>query len=253
MASKQGASNHHSTLHIVLLGTQFDMGIIQSLLKRPIDELIFATNSLVYELANEFRLDLRKLGIESSIIQFTSNRFETMLSEILATINCKEYNECQVNLDITYATPLMSVAACVASNIVNGKIICDSGDKDNRTTELYLSNMMNLTSRKKELLGFLTGQKKPFPQSEITDALEIPRSGVSRKLSDLEEAGYIERFTLSRKKYVSITPLGASVFHAKDLRSRRIWNADSQEQQQSYAVLWEVRTHQSQKLAPSIQ
>ncbi len=214
-------------IHIALVGKEWDQVLMRSILKRSIDELIFAFDPNTPQSVHELLEGLSQFGIHATVVQFSNYNFESMLSSILEVINCRNLDGHQVEFNVSFANPMMTIVACMAAEIMHANIIYRPDEASDMVAEIRPAKLSNLTKRKKEILGYLARQPKEVLQKEITKELDIPRSGVSRQLQDLEQAGYVERIRTNRLKTVRITPLGASVIHGKMLRQRRVWASGS--------------------------
>ena len=208
-------------IHVAILGKQET--IERLAIRRRIDKLIIVYPYETHEIADELitRFSNHRIPIEP--VTVVPNDFSTTLSSILVALNQKEFDECQIEFSITSGHCIMILAACVAAAITKASIICATGTELIDITEVWPSELVNLSHKKREILDYLERLNTPITQKEISQSTGIRPSGVSRHLRDLEQAGYIRRNRVARIKQVQITDLGSAILHHKQLRKRRIW------------------------------
>ncbi len=119
----------------------------------------------------------------------------------------------------------MTLAACICAMIIKASILLAKGSEIFNISEVWPSEIVNLTHQKYEILDFLESFDKSVHQKEMARETGIRQSGLSRHLRDLELAGYVTRSRINRHKYVQITKLGCAVLHQKQIRKRRIWSS----------------------------
>jgi DNA-binding MarR family transcriptional regulator len=208
-------------IHVAILGKQETIEHLA--IRRSIDELIIVYPYETHEIADELITRFSNHGIPIKPVIVVPNDFSTTLSSILVALNQKEFDECQIEFSITSAHCILTLAACVAAAITKASVICATGTELIDITEVWPSELVNLSLKKREILDYLVRLSTPITQKEISQSTGIRPSGVSRHLRDLEQAGYIRRNRVARKKQVQITDLGSAILHHKQLRKRRIW------------------------------
>ena len=155
------------------------------------------------------------------------------MKEILGVLNDPRLDEYHIEFNLSASEGTMTVAACMAATIVNATLITSSGNGRLKVNEVWPHDLVNLTQRKRDILEMLAGQSTPLCQSDVSKEMRIQQSGVSRHIRDLVRAGYVKRFSHSRRKFVEITNLGAAVLHHKQIRKRRHWGSQINPQDQS--------------------
>ncbi|MFW9833317.1 MAG: MarR family transcriptional regulator [Candidatus Thorarchaeota archaeon] len=208
-------------IHVAILGKQETIEHLA--IRRRIDELIIVYPYETHEIADELITRFSNHGIPIEPVIIVPTDFNTTLSSILVAINQKEFDECQIEFSITSGHCIMTLAACVAAAITKASVICATGAELIDITEVWPSELVNLSLKKREILDYLERLSTPITQKEISQSTGIRPSGVSRHLRDLEQAGYIRRNRVARIKQVQITDLGSAILHHKQLRKRRIW------------------------------
>lgn len=212
-----------SKIHVTLLGNQ---KTIQHLaVKRRIDRLIMVYPMEKRELADNLVEQFSNLGIPVEPVDVVSSDFNNILSSILAALDYQKFDDHHIEFSITSGHCIMTLAACVAAVVVKASVICATGSELPLLSEVWPSELVNLTHKKHEILEYLDNFSNPVTQKEISRNTGIRPSGVSRHLRDLELAGYIRRNRVARIKQVQITELGSAILHHKQLRRRRIWSS----------------------------
>lgn len=210
-------------IHVALLGNQ--KATEHLTVKRRIDELVLVYPRNKSEIAVDLIEKYTNLGIIVVPVRVVSNDFNNVLSSILRSLNNQNLDDFQIEFSIASDHCVMITAATVAAAIVNASVICASGNELFQVSEVWPSELVNLTQKKREILEYLEGNGSPVPQKEISKSTEIRQSGVSRHLRDLEKAGYVKRTRVARNKHVQITELGSVIIHHKKLRKRRLWSS----------------------------
>lgn len=210
-------------IHVALLGKQ--RTIEHLAIRRSIDELIIVYPKEKLELADNLIEQFSNLGIGVEPVIVVSNDFNNILSSILLALDHRKFDEHQIEFSITSEHCIMTLAACVAAAIVKASVICTTGTELPRISEVWPSELVNLTHKKREILEHLESYSCSITQKEISRNTGIRPSGVSRHLRDLELAGYIRRNRVARIKQVQITELGSAILHHKQLRKRRVWSS----------------------------
>jgi DNA-binding MarR family transcriptional regulator len=210
-------------VHVAVTSERDTRVIEQVAIRRPIAEMVIVypitVESFVRVLVKKFEL----LRIPVISVPVASYDFSNILSSILKTLNDRRLDDYRIEFNVTTCTGLMAVATCLAAAIVKATVICSGERELSEIIEVWPSELVNLTNRKREILEYLATKSEPVYQTDITRCTGVQRSGVSRHLRDLENAGYVNRTRRSRRKYVEITNLGLTVLHHKQLRKRRIW------------------------------
>jgi DNA-binding MarR family transcriptional regulator len=117
----------------------------------------------------------------------------------------------------------MMMAVSIAATIVKATILCVEENNFIEISEVWPSELVNLTHKKRQILNYLETINTPVYQKDISKAIEINQSGISKHIGDLEHAGFVTRARIARKKYIQITELGSAILHHKQIRKRRIW------------------------------
>jgi len=210
-------------IHVALLGTQ--EAIEHLAIRRSIDELLIVYSKDKIELALQLIEQFSNLGIVVEPISVVSNDFNNILSSILSALDHRKFDECHIEFSITSEHCIMTLAACVAAAILKASVICATGTELPRISEVWPSELVNLTHKKREILEYLESFHGPIAQKEISKNTGIRESGISRHLRDMELAGYIGRNRIARIKQVRITELGSAILHHKQIRKRRLWSS----------------------------
>jgi DNA-binding MarR family transcriptional regulator len=211
------------TIHVALIGKQ--KTIEHLAVKRCIDELIIVYPSEKRELAENLIEQFSNYGIPVDSVIVESNDFNKVLSSILAALDQRKFDEHHIEFSITTENCILTLAVCVAAAIVKASVICASGSELPHISEVWPSELVNLTNKKHEILEYLENIGNPITQKEISQNTGIRPSGISRHLRDLEIAGYIRRNRVARIKQVQITDLGSTILHHKQIRKRRFWSS----------------------------
>ncbi len=212
-------------IHVALLGKQKTIEHIA--IRRSIDELILVYSRDKLELAENIIEQFSNFGIAVIPVRVVSNDFTSILSSILRALDHRKLDDYQVEFSITSGHCVMTMAACVAAAIVKASVICATETESFQMSEVWPSELVNLTHKKCEILDYLEIHDSPVHQKEISKHTGIRQSGVSRHLRDLEMAGYVRRTRKARNKQVQITELGSTILHHKQIRKRRLWSSYS--------------------------
>ena len=213
-----------SKTHIAMVGKNWDKKIEYTIIRRSVDRLILVFSDGRNDEVYEFLEHLRLMNIDAMPLVIKEGDFSAALASLLNVLNTRRFDGCQIEFNVTCASRLMTLVASVAAVILKGTVLYTYEDEPVDITEVCPAELCNLTKKKKDVLSFLNHVRNSVPQKRIGKELGIAPSGVSRHLSDLEHAGYISRATVSRKKTVKITNLGAAVINSKQIRNRRVWN-----------------------------
>ena len=194
-------------------------------MRRSIDELIIVYSQENLELADYLCERFTNLGINVEPVRVVSTDFNNVLSSILLALDQQRFDDYQIEFSITSGHCILTLAACVAAAITKASIICATGVELPNLSEVWPSELVNLTLKKREILEYLDNYRLPVNQKELSQNTGIGQSGVSRHLRDLEMAGYVRRYRIARIKEVQITELGSAVLHHKQIRKRRLWGS----------------------------
>lgn len=212
-------------IHVALLGKQKTIEHIA--IRRSIDELILVYSREKLDIADNLIKQFSNLGITVVPVRVVLTDFTSILSSILRALDHRKLDDYQVEFSMTSGQCVMTLAACVAAAIVRASIIYTTGTESFQISEVWPSELVNLTHKKCEILDYLETHDSPVHQKEISKHTGIRQSGVSRHLRDLEMAGYVRRTRKARKKQVQITELGSTILHHKQIRKRRLWSSYS--------------------------
>jgi len=210
-------------IHVALLGKQKTIEHIA--IRRSIDELILVYSREKLNVADNLIKKFSNLGIAVIPVLVVLNDFTSVLSSILKTLDHRKLDDYQIEFSMTSGHCVMTLAACVAAAIVKASVIYATGTESFQISEVWPSELVNLTHKKREILDYLETHSCPVQQKEISRYTGIRQSGVSRHLRDLEMAGYVRRTRKARNKQVQITELGSTILHHKQIRKRRLWNS----------------------------
>jgi len=209
--------------HVAFLGKQKTLE--QLAIKRSIDELIIVYSQEKKELADKAIDYFSNFGIVVDSVCVTSYDFYNVLSLILSALNSRKFDDHQIEFSITTENYVIILAACVAAAITKASILFATEADPLQISEVWPSELVSLTLKKREILDYLENSGIPVTQKEISRNTGIRQSGISRHLRDLELAGFVERDRIARKKQVQITELGSVILHQKQIRKRRVWDA----------------------------
>ncbi|MDH4212772.1 MAG: winged helix-turn-helix domain-containing protein [Candidatus Thorarchaeota archaeon] len=212
-------------IHVAFLGTQKTLE--QLAIRRSIDELIIVYPQEKTELAGKAIEYFSSFGITVESVCVLSHDFYNTLSSILSALNHRKLDDYQIEFSITSEHSTIILAACVAAAIAKASILCATEMETLHISEVWPSELVNLTLKKREILDYLENSGFPVAQKEISRNTGIRQSGISRHIRDLELAGFVERDRVARIKKVQITELGSVILHHKQLRKRRVWDAYS--------------------------
>ncbi|RDE11472.1 MAG: hypothetical protein C4K48_11440 [Candidatus Thorarchaeota archaeon] len=210
-------------IHVALLGKQESLE--QLAIRRSIDELIIVYAEEETELADKVIAHFSSLGIAVEAVRTVSDDFHNILSLILSALSHRRIDEYQIEFSIASEHCMMTLAACVAAAIVRASILCTTQAEPLQISEVWPSELVHLTHKKREILDHLENSGCSIAQKEISRNTGIRQSGVSRHIRDLELAGYIERNRVAGMKQVHITELGSIILHHKQIRKRRVWDS----------------------------
>ncbi len=210
-------------IHVAFLAKKENIEYLA--VRRSIDELYIIHTSDQDELADYLINKFSKFGITVTPIRVISDDFTNILSSTLSALDSQKLDLCDIEFSVSSENCMMTLAACISATIVRASILCVKGNEVFNISEVWPSELVNLTHQKREILSYLERNNKPVHQKEIAEETGIRQSGLSRHLRSLELAGYVTRFRISRSKQVQITELGCAVLHHKQIRKRRIWSS----------------------------
>ncbi|MBN2230692.1 MAG: ArsR family transcriptional regulator [Candidatus Thorarchaeota archaeon] len=224
-------------IHVALLGSQTPLATEHLIIRRRVDEIIIVYTN---ESANqaEYLVDrFSSLYVPILPVLVSSNDFTNTLSSILRALDTQQANEYNIEFSIGASTNTLTLAGCIAAAITHASILYSNGENPNEFAEIWPSELVNLTHKKREILKFLESQACSTNQKIISEETGMMQSGISRHLNDLEKAGYVTRSRESRSKQVQITELGSSVLHQKQIRKRRVWGTYALRAPSSYGTV----------------
>lgn len=212
-----------SKIHIAFFG---DTKSIEYLaVRRQIDELIIIHSPEHEDVVNQLIGKYSSVGITGISVRVASDNFTSILSSTLNALDSQKFDQYDIEVSIATENCVMTLAACICAAIVKASILCVQNDELIHMSEIWPSELVNLTLQKREILCYLDSCERPVHQKQVAEETGIRQSGLSRHLRNLELAGYVSRFKISRKKQVSITELGRAILHHKQIRKRRIWSS----------------------------
>jgi predicted transcriptional regulator len=210
-------------LLVAMLGTPTN--VEQTAIRRRVDEILLVFTDEQNEQAEYLMKRFSSLGIPIIPVCVIPSNFSNILSSILRAIDNQILDDYQVEFVVMPGNCMMTIAASVAAAIVNASILCPEINESIDINEIWPSELVNLTFKKREILSFLESYNHPVHQKNISLETGINQSGVSRHTRDLELAGYVVKSRIARKKNVQITELGLAVLHHKQIRKRRVWGS----------------------------
>jgi len=208
-------------IHIAFLGNLKDIEYIS--VRRRIDKIILVHTGEKNEAADSLIHKFTNLGLTVSPVKVVPNDFTNILSSTLNALDSQKFDQYDIELSIASENCTMTLAACICAAIVKASILYVRGNGIFNISEIWPSELVNLTHQKREILSYLKNYDKPIHQKEMAEETGIRQSGLSRHLRKLELAGYVTRSRIARNKHVQITELGCAVLHHKQIRKRRIW------------------------------
>ncbi len=213
------------TIHVAFFGNSKDIEHLT--VRRCIDELIIIYDLMHEEAVNKLINKYSDFGISIVSVNVIPDDFTNILSSSLNALDSQKLDQYDIEISISTDSCIMTLAACICAAIIKASIIYVQSGEIFNISEIWPSELVNLSYQKREILSYLEGCEKPVHQKEVAGETGILQSGLSRHLRDLEVAGHVTRSRMSRCKHVSITELGRAVLHHKQIRKRRIWNSYS--------------------------
>ncbi|MGD9396926.1 MAG: winged helix-turn-helix transcriptional regulator [Candidatus Thorarchaeota archaeon] len=211
------------TIHVAFLGMLKNIEHIA--VRRRIDELILIYTNNQEDDAESLINKFVNLGITVSPVRVVPNNLTNILSSTLNALDSQKFDQCTIEFSISSENCTMALAACICAMIVKASLLLVRGNEILNISEVWPSEIVNLTHQKCEILSCLESYDKPVHQKEMAADTGIRQSGLSRHLRNLELAGYVTRSRINRHKHVQITDLGCAVLHHKQIRKRRIWSS----------------------------
>ncbi|MGQ4911502.1 MAG: helix-turn-helix transcriptional regulator [Candidatus Thorarchaeota archaeon] len=208
-------------IHVSILDNEKTIEYI--MVRRQIDELMLVHTEEQTELARDLRSRFREVGLRTLLCSVRAGDFNSTLASILRGLDECRFDDCEIEFSIGSVSPLLAMAAGVAAAILEASVISLTDGAELEMTEIWPSEIVNLTSKKREILGYLESKYQVVSQKEISRETGIRQSGVSRHLTDLEKAGYVVRERGAKRKLAQITDLGSAILHHKQIRKRRLW------------------------------
>ncbi|MFW9869165.1 MAG: MarR family winged helix-turn-helix transcriptional regulator [Candidatus Thorarchaeota archaeon] len=213
-------------IHIAFFGNTESIECLT--VRKQIDELIIVHNQEQEDIVNQLIDKYSSIGITGISVTVASHDFNNILSSSLNALDSQRIDEYDIEFSIATDDCTMTLAACISAAIVNASIVCVNRNETFDLSEIWPSELVNLSFQKREILCYLESCDKPVHQKQVAEETGIRPSGLSRHLRNLELAGYVSRLRISRRKHVSITELGRAVLHHKQIRKRRIWSSYTQ-------------------------
>ncbi|MHA2027701.1 MAG: MarR family winged helix-turn-helix transcriptional regulator [Candidatus Thorarchaeota archaeon] len=208
-------------IHVAFLGKLKNIEHIA--VRRRIDELILIHTSNQDDDADSLIDKFANLGVKVSPVRVVPNDFTNILSLTLNALDSQKFDQYDIEFSISSKNCTMTLAACICAMIVKASILFVWGNEIFNISEVWPSEIVNLTHQRREILSCLQNYGKPVHQKEMAEETGIRQSGLSRHLRNLELAGYVTRSRIDRYKHVQITELGCAILHHKQIRKRRIW------------------------------
>ena len=208
-------------IHVAFLGMLKNIEHIA--VRRSIDELILVYTSSQDDDADSLINKFANLGITVSPVRVAPNDFTNILSSTLNALDSQKFDQYDIEFSISSENCTMTLAACICAMIVKAAILLVRDTEIFNISEVWPSEIVNLTHQKRVILRCLENYTKPVYQKEMAEETGIRQSGLSRHLRNLELAGYVTRSRIDRHKHVQITELGCAILHHKQIRKRRIW------------------------------
>ncbi|NHI89168.1 MAG: ArsR family transcriptional regulator [Candidatus Thorarchaeota archaeon] len=213
-------------IHIAFYGTSKTTEYLA--VKRCIDEIIIVHSSDQEDVVNQLIEKYSEFGIMTTPLKIVPDDFTNILATVLDSIDSRKLDHYDIEVSVSTNNCIVILAACMFAAIAKASMVCVQNDTAFNISEIWPSELVNLSSQKREILSYLDHCERPVHQKEVAEETEIRQSGLSRHLRSLELAGYVTRWRMSRCKHVSITNLGRAILHYKRLRKRRVWNSYTQ-------------------------
>lgn len=212
-------------IHIAFFGST--KNIEHLAVRRHIDELIIVHSLEQEETVSKLIDKYSSFGIMTMSVRVTPDDFDNILSSVLNALDSQKLDQYDIEVSVSSNDCIMTLAACICAAVVRASIVYFPNNETYQISELWPSELVNLSYQKREILCYLVSCEKPVRQKEVAEETGIRQSGLSRHFQNLELAGYVTRSRISRCKHVSITELGRAILHHKQIRKRRIWNSYS--------------------------
>jgi DNA-binding MarR family transcriptional regulator len=213
-------------IHIAFFGITKNIEYLA--VRRCIDEFIVIHNWEQEDVVNRLIDKYSNLGITVIPVRVVPNDFTSILSSSLNSIDSQKLDQYDIEVSVATDDCIMVLAACIFAAIVKASIVYVQHDEIFSISEIWPSELVNLSFQKREILCYLDSCEKQAHQKEVAEEIGIRQSGLSRHLQSLELAGYVTRSRISHCKHVSITELGRAILHHKQIRKRRVWGSYAQ-------------------------
>jgi DNA-binding MarR family transcriptional regulator len=213
-------------IHIAFYGTSETTEYLA--VKRCTDEIILVHSREQEDAVNQLIEKYSGFGIMTTPVKIVPDDFANILATVLDSVDSQKLDRYDIEVSVSTENCIVILAACVFAAIAKASMVCVQKDTAFNISEIWPSELVNLSSQKREILSYLDHCEKPVHQKEVAEETEIRQSGLSRHLRSLELAGYVTRWRMSRCKHVSITELGRAILHYKRIRKRRVWNSYTQ-------------------------
>lgn len=213
-------------IHIAFYGTSKTTEYLA--VKRCTDEIIIVYSWEQEDTVNQLIEKYSNFGIMTTPVKIVTDDFTNILAAVLDSVDSQKLDHYDIEVSVSTNNCIVILAACVFAAIAKASIVCVQNNTAFNISEIWPSELVNLSSQKREVLGYLDHCERPVHQKEVAKETEIRQSGLSRHLRSLELAGYVTRSRMSRCKHVSITELGRAILHYKRIRKRRVWNTYAQ-------------------------
>jgi hypothetical protein len=212
-------------IHIAFFGNERSIEYLA--IRRQIDDLIIVHNLKQEEDVTQLIGRYTDTGIVCRSVLVAADDFTNILASALNALDSQRLDQYDIEVSISTDDCIMTMAACICASIVKASVVCIQGNELFNFSEIWPSELVNLSCQKREILCYLDSRKTPVHQKQVSEETGIRQSGISRHLQNLELAGYVSRLRTSRRKQVSITELGRAILHHKQIRKRRFWSSYS--------------------------
>ena len=149
-------------IHVAFLGVLENIEHIS--VRRSVDELILIYTSNQDAAAEFLSSKFVNLGITVSPVRVVLNDFTNILSSTLNAIDSQKFDQCDIEFSISSENCTMILAACICAMIVKASILLVVGNEVFNISEVWPSEIVNLTHQKREILSCLENYDKPVHQ-----------------------------------------------------------------------------------------
>jgi DNA-binding MarR family transcriptional regulator len=211
------------TIHVAIFDNQRKGDTERITIQRRVDGVIlvypFEEEKSVFSTLERYK----NLGMEILTVPVDPNDFHNILSHILEALDDYCIDSQKIEFSIVCQNPILALAACFASIIVQAPIYSMTDSDLSKIVEINSSKITTLTVQKRRILEIISEHPGSVNQRHITQEIQLSNSNVSRHIKTLAKAGYVKCYREGRQKYIQITTLGSTVLRHKLLRKRRIW------------------------------